>query len=137
MEKGEIKVKINGILVGRVNSEGKAIGLIFSHFLNNYRFMSIAGIKHQLLSLAELIDEIQEKPKKKILELTESMRKMANNAQEKTPLLTFITNLILNAEGMGLLHGFGVGKIEMNEGKAKVKTRVFIDPEKQPIRKSY
>lgn len=135
MEK--IKIKIDDVFYGYVNSEGEAISVILSSFLPDYRFMSIEGIKEHLISLSELIDEIQEKQKTKIQRLTKSIRKIANEAKEKTYLLTYITNLILRGEGLGLFPGFGVAKIEMNEGKAKIKARFWIDPEKQPIRADY
>lgn len=134
MKKGQIKIRINGELYDSVDNEKEAISTILAAFLPDYQFMSIEGMKQHLISLAELIDEVQEKQKTGIQRLTKSIRKIANDAKEKTHLLTFVTNLILRGEGLGLFHGFGCAKIEMNEGKAKIKARIWIDPEKQSIR---
>lgn len=136
MKKG-IKIKINNVFYGDVTSEGEAISVILASFLPDYHFMRMEGIKQHLISLSEMIDEIQEKQTAKIQRLTKSMRKIANEAKEKAHLLTFVTNLILRGEGLGLFPGFGVAKIEMNEGHAKIKARLWIDPEKQSIREVY
>lgn len=137
MKKKEIRIKIGGVSFGAVATEGEAISTILSSFLPDYHFMNLAGIKEHLISLSELIDEIQEKQTTKIQRLTNSIRKIANEAKEKTHLLTYVTNLTLRGEGLGLFPGFGVAKIEMNEGKAKIKTRFWIDPEKQSIKENY
>ena len=134
MKKEKIDVKINGWLYSSAINESEAISTILSVFLPDYQFMSLEGIKQHLIFLSEMIDEIQEKPKAKIQKLTESIRKASNNAKEKTHLLIFIANLILRGEGLGLFPGFGCAKIEMNEGKAKIKSRIWVDPEKQSIR---
>ena len=137
MKKERIRIKINGTLSDEVNNEGEAISSILSSFLPDYQFMNIAEIKQHLISLSELIDEVQEKEKVQIQRLTKSIRKIANDIKEKPQLLTFITNLILRGEGLGLFPGFGVAKIEMNEGSTKIKARFWIDPEKQSMREAY
>ena len=137
MKKKGIKIKIDNIFHGEVAVEGEAISIILASFLPDYQFMSMDAIKQHLISLSEMIDEIQEKQTIKIQRLTKSIRKIANEAKEKSHLLTFVTNLILRGEGLGLFPGFGVAKIEMNEGHAKIKARLWIDPEKQSIRETY
>ena len=136
MKKG-IKIKINNVHYENVATEGEAISSILASFFPDYQFMSINAIKQHLISLSEMIDEIQEKQTAKIQRLTKSIRKIANEAKEKEHLLTFVTNLILRGEGLGLFPGFGAAKIEMNEGHAKIKARLWIDPEKQSIRETY
>ena len=53
---------------------------------------------------------------------------------DRTKILTHIYDTILTYEGLSTLRGFGLAKVEINEGHRKIKAMYFINPEKTTIR---
>lgn len=53
---------------------------------------------------------------------------------DRTKILIHIYDTILASEKLSTLHGFGLAKVEVNEGRRKIKGMYFINPEKTSIR---
>ncbi len=148
MKKQTVKILINGNLYEEVEKIGHVFGSIFMMNWDFYRIMSIDAIKQHMASTIELVEDLFSRPKNQygepelkapVLPVTvkqtiKTMRKMIDKTKKKESLIKFITNLVLTKDGFGLLPGFGCAITESNEGKIKIKSKLFINPEKQSIR---
>ena len=141
MKKEMIKILINVNVYDEVDKIDHVFGSIFMTNWVSYNIMSADAIKQQMLAAIELVEEMCLKNIVKssvtINKTIKIMKNIINNVKEKDQILNFITNTILARDGLGLLHGFGVAKTETNEGRRKIKARLWINPEKQSIRRNY
>ncbi len=137
MKKETIKILINGHLYEEVDKIGHVFGSIFMTNWDFYRIMSIDAIKQHMASAVELIEDLLAESKfpATVKQTIKTIKRMIDKTKEKESLIKFITNLVLAKDGFGLLPGFGCAITETNEGKVKVKSKLFINPEKQSIRK--
>lgn len=148
MKKEQIQILVNGNLYEEVDKINHVFGSIFMINWDFYHIMNVEGIKQHMVSAIELVEDLFSKPISQygepepdykplpafVKQTIKTMRKMINNIKAKEPFIKFITNLVLAKDGFGLLPGFGCAITESNEGKIKVKSKLFINPEKQSIR---
>ncbi len=141
MKRESIKILINGCAYDEVEKVNHILGSIFMNSWEFYHIMSIDAIKQHMVAAIELIEEMHFE---KIIKLTtpvnrtiKIMQGMIDNVKKKESFLSFISNIVLAKEGLGLLPGYGCAIIETNEGRVKIKSRLFINPEKQSIRQIY
>ena len=137
----QIRVLVNGYEYEEVNNINHVFGSLFMINFDSYHFMSIENIKHHMQSCIELIKELGKGTKQlssiklpaKITKSIKAMQNIIDNVTEKKTILTFITNLILAKEGLGLLSGFGCATSESKGGKTKRKSILKMNPEKQSM----
>lgn len=138
-----IRILVNGKIYEEVGKANHIFGSIFMINWDVYHVMSIDAIKQQMKAAIELVKEMYLTEDETIAEVKlpatisrtiKAMQSVIKKIKEKETILNFITNIILAKEGLGLLPGFGCAKTETTEGRKKVKSRLWINPEKQSIR---
>jgi len=134
MKTEPIKILFNRYIYAEVDKISHVFGTIFMANWDFYYIMSVDAIKQHMTSAIKLVEEIQPKPPAAINKTIKAMRRMIDKVEEKEHFLQFISDLVLAKEGLGLLPGFGCAFTETNEGKVKVKAKIWLNPEKQSIR---
>ena len=131
-EQADWRVFINGKLAGIEVTPKMAVAAIIATSMCDLSLMSFDGLKHFTLECLEMLHETHDRSWPL---LTKSAARMFNNKdQDREKVLTFLTNILLSAENLPPLKGFGMGTFEKTKtGSMRRVGKMFLDPERKRI----
>ncbi len=125
-----VKIVINNITYTKVKNENHVFAPLFTFFLPCFKYMSAEAIQQYIYSIIDMVRELA--PQSKRAEKIEQF--LSRKKQDRITLLTFITNIILADEKLGLLPGFGMSYGVNAGGRIKALESLHINPERQSIK---
>jgi hypothetical protein len=110
---GLVRIMINGYTFVHDAKPAHTIGNILIHAIPDLHYKSVSAMLAALTAAEQLLSQISDKSSKQI----QGIRKVVDHARLRTQedpenpivrehLITYITELVMRCEGLGVLHGF-------------------------------